>query len=206
MNKELLENQWTQVREIIREKWSNLTDEDLREINGRYDQLIARLQQRYGFSKEQAEEEVRRFTFDKTARNQAQVGSQPISAEGGSDRSSLLRTILFVGIPLLLLGYYLATSTASTTTERNAAAPVRTQEVIVVEEGPVDFLTSQNIFGALISQNFTPRDLANIKVTTSNGVVTLSGTVSTNQQRDLIQRIAQNTPGVSRVNNQILVK
>ncbi len=204
MNKELLENQWTQVREVIREKWSNLTDEDLRQINGRYDQLIARLQQRYGFSKEQAEEELRRFTFDKTARSQTQVGGQSFSGDRETDRSSWLRTLLLIGIPLLLLGYYLATTTQTTTTQRSPA--IGTQEVIVVEEGPVDFLTSQNIFSALTTQNFTPRDLANIKVTTSNGIVTITGIVSSNQQRDLVQRIAQNTPGVVRVNNQLQVK
>ncbi|CDR33228.1 CsbD family protein [Criblamydia sequanensis] len=46
MNKDLFESQWSQIKPILRDKWSNLTDEDIRQINGRYDQLIAKIQQR----------------------------------------------------------------------------------------------------------------------------------------------------------------
>ncbi len=42
----------------IREKWGKLTDDDIEFIGGKKDQLIGRLQERYGYSRDQAEREV----------------------------------------------------------------------------------------------------------------------------------------------------
>jgi uncharacterized protein YjbJ (UPF0337 family) len=39
----------------VKEKWGKLTDDDLDVIEGKKDQLVGRLQERYGYSKEQAE-------------------------------------------------------------------------------------------------------------------------------------------------------
>lgn len=206
MNKELLENQWTQVREVIREKWGNLTEEDLKQIDGRYEPLISRLQQRYGYTREQAEDEVRRFTIDKPGKKQAYDNSTHYAGERSADHYSWIKTLLFIGIPLLLLGYFLANYNTTTTTQSPLVTPTTNERTILIQEGPVDVLTSQNIVSALTAQNFSVRDLANLNISTSNGVVTLSGTVTTPQQRDFVERIARNAPGVTQVNNQIQVK
>ena len=42
----------------VKEKWGKLTDDDLDVIEGKKDQLVGRLQERYGYSKEQAEKEL----------------------------------------------------------------------------------------------------------------------------------------------------
>jgi uncharacterized protein YjbJ (UPF0337 family) len=42
----------------VKEKWGKLTDDDLDVIEGKQDQLVGRLQERYGYSKEQAEKEL----------------------------------------------------------------------------------------------------------------------------------------------------
>ncbi len=42
----------------IKEKWGKLTDNDLAVINGQQEQLVGRLQERYGYSREQAEREI----------------------------------------------------------------------------------------------------------------------------------------------------
>jgi uncharacterized protein YjbJ (UPF0337 family) len=42
----------------VREKWGKLTDDDLEVIAGKRDQLVGRLQQRYGYSKEEADREI----------------------------------------------------------------------------------------------------------------------------------------------------
>jgi uncharacterized protein YjbJ (UPF0337 family) len=41
-----------------KEKWAKLTDDDLTAINGQRDQLEGRLQQRYGYAKDQARKDV----------------------------------------------------------------------------------------------------------------------------------------------------
>jgi uncharacterized protein YjbJ (UPF0337 family) len=45
----------------IKEKWSALTEDDLARIAGKQDQLVGRLQGRYGYAKEQAEREADEF-------------------------------------------------------------------------------------------------------------------------------------------------
>lgn len=49
---------WTQTKGAIKEQWGKLTDDDLAEIQGRRDQLVGKVQTRYGISREQAEAQV----------------------------------------------------------------------------------------------------------------------------------------------------
>ena len=58
MNEDILKSQWMQLRGQIKQWWSVLTDDDLDKINGRRDRLIGLLQQKYGFTKEQATREL----------------------------------------------------------------------------------------------------------------------------------------------------
>ncbi len=58
MNEDILKGQWKQLRGTIKQWWSVLTDDDLNKINGRRDILIGKLQEKYGFTKEQAMHEV----------------------------------------------------------------------------------------------------------------------------------------------------
>ncbi|MEH2595709.1 uncharacterized protein YjbJ (UPF0337 family) [Bradyrhizobium sp. AZCC 1577] len=53
-----VEGNWKQVRGKIKEQWGKLTDDDLDVIAGKQDQLAGRLQQRYGYAKDQAEREI----------------------------------------------------------------------------------------------------------------------------------------------------
>jgi len=58
MNWDQVEGKWKEVKGRFREKFGKLTDDDLEVIGGKKDQLIGRLQQRYGYNKEEAEREV----------------------------------------------------------------------------------------------------------------------------------------------------
>ena len=58
MNEDILKGQWKQIRGQVKEWWGVLTDDDLDKINGRRDQLIGMLQQKYGFTKDQATREL----------------------------------------------------------------------------------------------------------------------------------------------------
>lgn len=61
MNKDQAEGGWKQMKGKVKEKWGNLTDDDLSAIEGSRDQLAGRIQQRYGIAKEEAEKQVREF-------------------------------------------------------------------------------------------------------------------------------------------------
>jgi uncharacterized protein YjbJ (UPF0337 family) len=72
MNSDQLEGKWKQVKGEVREKWGQLTDDDIHVISGRRDQLIGRIQERYGIAKEAATREVDTFLKklnDETARD-----------------------------------------------------------------------------------------------------------------------------------------
>jgi uncharacterized protein YjbJ (UPF0337 family) len=61
MNWNLIEGKWKQMKGQLREKWGNLTDDDLEMIAGKRDQLIGRLEVRYGIAKEEAAKQVDEF-------------------------------------------------------------------------------------------------------------------------------------------------
>ena len=60
MNADTIKGNWKQLKGKIKEHWGKLTDDDLTVINGREEQLIGKLQERYGYTKEQAEREIER--------------------------------------------------------------------------------------------------------------------------------------------------
>ena len=53
-----IKGSWTQTKGAVKEQWGKLTDDDLMEIQGRRDQLVGKIQMRYGISQEQAEAQV----------------------------------------------------------------------------------------------------------------------------------------------------
>ena len=48
----------------VQEKWGKFTDVDVDKINGKYDQFVGLLQKKYGFTKEQAERELKNWHDD----------------------------------------------------------------------------------------------------------------------------------------------
>lgn len=62
MNWNQIEGDWKQFSGRIKEKWGKLTDDEVTTIAGQREQLIGRLQERYGYEKEQAKKEVNEFT------------------------------------------------------------------------------------------------------------------------------------------------
>jgi len=58
---DVLESKWIQVRNKIHTRWSRLTEEDIDKIDGKYDQFIGMLQERYGCAKEQAEDQLQGY-------------------------------------------------------------------------------------------------------------------------------------------------
>ncbi len=61
MNTDTLAGNWKQLKGKVKERWGKLTDDDMTVIEGRKDQLVGRLQERYGYSREEAEREANDF-------------------------------------------------------------------------------------------------------------------------------------------------
>ncbi|WP_215398604.1 CsbD family protein [Rheinheimera oceanensis] len=62
MNSDIAEGKWRQVKGSVKEKWGKLTDDDLTEVNGRFEKFCGKMQEHYGMTREEAEDEFRRFT------------------------------------------------------------------------------------------------------------------------------------------------
>jgi uncharacterized protein YjbJ (UPF0337 family) len=58
MNWDQVAGKWKQLTGKVKEQWDKLTDEDLTTINGKRYQLRGKLQERYGYAKEDAEREI----------------------------------------------------------------------------------------------------------------------------------------------------
>jgi uncharacterized protein YjbJ (UPF0337 family) len=58
MNWSQVEGQWKVLKGKAREKWGKLTSDDIEQIRGRRDELLGRLQKRYGDSREDLERQV----------------------------------------------------------------------------------------------------------------------------------------------------
>lgn len=212
MNKNVLESQWVQIREILKDKFSNLTEEDIRQINGQYDELVAKLQQKYGYSKEEAEQRILNWNFDRLAASNEQIPEEKVRREENLRRedrvsreegdSSLLKWLLAIAIPLVILGTYFF---VTNNTPENARQPTAVREQ-VVNESPADRLISNGLRNTFQTQPNLASELQNVQITTNNGVVTLSGSVSSKQTSDLMAAAAQNFAGVKRVVNNLQVK
>ena len=61
MNEDILKGKWKEIKGEVKQKWGKLTDDDLTQIEGKEEQLLGLLQQRYGYAKEKAEEEYKGF-------------------------------------------------------------------------------------------------------------------------------------------------
>jgi len=58
MNEHTLKGEWNQMKGSVKQKWGELTNDDLDQIEGSRDKLVGRVQERYGHSKEDAERDV----------------------------------------------------------------------------------------------------------------------------------------------------
>jgi uncharacterized protein YjbJ (UPF0337 family) len=58
MNEDVFEGMWKQIKGNVREWWGKLTDDDLEAIGGKKDRLLGALQERYGWTRERAEDEL----------------------------------------------------------------------------------------------------------------------------------------------------
>jgi uncharacterized protein YjbJ (UPF0337 family) len=55
---DMLKGRWKQMKGEIQKQWGKLTDDELAEMEGNKDKLIGKIQEKYGYTREQARMEV----------------------------------------------------------------------------------------------------------------------------------------------------
>jgi uncharacterized protein YjbJ (UPF0337 family) len=73
MNWDRVEGNWKQLKGKAREKWGKLTDNDFEAIAGKKDQLIGRIQERYGISKDEAQTQADEWVKAQAEERETQV-------------------------------------------------------------------------------------------------------------------------------------
>lgn len=58
MNWDQVKGNWKQVKGNAKQQWAKLTDDELERSEGRREELIGKIQERYGIGKEDAEKQV----------------------------------------------------------------------------------------------------------------------------------------------------
>lgn len=58
MNKDQLEGKWNQIKGKIKQKYGNLTDDDLTYSEGKFDEMMGKLQEKTGKTKEDFKNEI----------------------------------------------------------------------------------------------------------------------------------------------------
>jgi uncharacterized protein YjbJ (UPF0337 family) len=61
INWDEIEGDWKQIKGKIRQKWAELTEDDVEEVGGKKDVLVGKLQKRYGIAKDEAEKQINDF-------------------------------------------------------------------------------------------------------------------------------------------------
>lgn len=61
LNRDVLQGKWKQIRGKVKQQWGKLTDDQLDRIGGRYDELTGLIQEKYGYTREQAKQQVDAF-------------------------------------------------------------------------------------------------------------------------------------------------
>ncbi len=69
---DMLKGSWKQMKGHVKKQWGKLTDDDLAQIDGNKDVLIGKLQERYGYSKAEAQRDYDKWL---AAQNQNRSGS-----------------------------------------------------------------------------------------------------------------------------------
>ncbi len=77
MNKDIFEGKWKQIRGEAKAWWGKLTDDDLDRAAGKFDVLAGLLQEKYGYSRQKAADEIDRRVTEYEAKLKENIAPVP---------------------------------------------------------------------------------------------------------------------------------
>jgi len=77
MNKDVFEGKWKQIRGEARAWWGKLTDDDLDRVAGKFDVFTGLLQEKYGYTREHAADEINKRVTEHEARMESKTQPRP---------------------------------------------------------------------------------------------------------------------------------
>jgi uncharacterized protein YjbJ (UPF0337 family) len=61
MNEDIIKGKWHEIKGQLKQQWGKLTDDEITQMRGSYEELEGILQKKYGYQKDQAEKEIETF-------------------------------------------------------------------------------------------------------------------------------------------------
>ena len=61
MNKTILQGKWRQTRGSLKTRWGEIADDDRRMLDGKIDQMVGLIQERYGYTQERATHALKHY-------------------------------------------------------------------------------------------------------------------------------------------------
>lgn len=61
MNKDSVQGHWKEIKGKLKQQWGKLTDDEITQMKGSFEELSGSLQKRYGLQKEQARDQINEF-------------------------------------------------------------------------------------------------------------------------------------------------
>lgn len=58
MNWDQVAGNWKQMKGSVKQHWGKLTDDDMTSLSGKRDELVGKIQERYGYTRDQAQKEA----------------------------------------------------------------------------------------------------------------------------------------------------
>ncbi len=204
MNADIMEGKWKQMRGQMKEWWGQLTDDDFDVIAGKKDKLIGKLQERYGWAKRDAEDEVARRFRDVDAatrnlparRHHPSVASPPrVTHRLGHDKAPrkgehYMRHLFRSMLVLVML---MAVTAGCTSMTGKSAG-----------ENVDDASITASVKTKLAAEK--PATLTKVDVDTNKGTVYLTGNVGNATIKERATEIARQVAGVREVVNNLKVQ
>ena len=75
MNKTILQGKWRRTRGSLKTEWARLTDNDRQMLEGKIDQMVGVVQERYGYTQSRASKVLARYLHDYSKRSHKRAGA-----------------------------------------------------------------------------------------------------------------------------------
>ena len=100
MNSDQLKGKWKQMKGSVKQRWGKLTDDDLDVIDGQSDQLIGKIQERYGIARQEAQKQVDEWNANVARESEAERDRDDRCRHEERDREKPHGSDAFSGVPV----------------------------------------------------------------------------------------------------------
>lgn len=81
MTRQTMQSQWPQLKKRVQDFWGRFTQDEVAELDGSFDMLAAKVQEKYSLTREQAERQVNEFLARCEAERRPPYGDEDVELQ-----------------------------------------------------------------------------------------------------------------------------